>query len=51
MSFFKSFKNELDKGRNGDNKWIPLVHHKLNKNLIYGSNMYYLFGGLPGNLS
>lgn len=49
MSFFSEFKKELIKGQEEENNWIPLVHTKLNKNLVFGSNMYYIFGGLPGS--
>lgn len=49
MSFFNNFKKELYEGFAGKQSWIPLIHTKLNNNIVYGKNMYWLFGGMPGS--
>jgi hypothetical protein len=48
MGFFSNFKQEVDDGISGKQSWIPLIHTKLNNNVVYGKNMYWLFGGMPG---
>ena len=49
MSFFSDFKKEFNEGVQGNQSWIPIIHNKLNKNLVYGKNMYWIFGGMPGS--
>jgi hypothetical protein len=49
MGFFSDFENEVKRGLEGKQSWIPLIHTKLNKNIVYGKNMYWIFGGMPGS--
>ena len=46
----KDFKNEFTEGVEGKQTWLPIIHSKLNKNIVYGKNMYWIFGGMPGKL-
>jgi len=49
MSSFAHFIKEVQKGINGGQLWLPLRQGKLGSNIMFGKNMYYLFGGLPGS--
>lgn len=48
MSFFKNFREEMENGIQEKQSWIPLLHTKMNRNIVYGKSMYFIFGGLPG---
>jgi hypothetical protein len=49
MSSFAHFMEDVQKGINGEQLWLPLRQGKLGSNIMFGKNMYYLFGGLPGS--
>lgn len=49
MSSFLDFRNKVQKGLDGSHTWIPLKQGKLGSSIVFGKNMYYLFGGLPGS--
>lgn len=49
MSYFTDFKVELEKGVKNEHLWLPLSQGKLGSTIMFGKNMYYLFGGLPGS--
>lgn len=49
MSYFTEFKEQLDKGINNENLWLPLSQGKLGSSIMFGKGMYFLFGGLPGS--
>jgi hypothetical protein len=49
MGFYQAFEDEVKRGLEGKQSWIPVIHKKLNDNIVYGKNMYWLFGGMPGS--
>jgi len=49
MSYFTQFKEQVDKGINKEQLWLPLKQGKLGDHIMFGKNMYFLFGGLPGS--
>lgn len=51
MGFYQAFEDEVKRGLEGKQSWIPIIHKKLNDNIVYGKNMYWLFGGMPGDLT
>lgn len=49
MSYFNQFKEELQKGLTNSQAWLPLSQGKLGSAIMFGKNMYFVFGGLPGS--
>jgi hypothetical protein len=48
MSDFGNLLKEVDRGRNGESKWIPIGHEKLGNHIGIGGKIYTLVGGTSG---
>ncbi len=48
MSDFNDLLGEIDKGREGKTRWIPLYHTKLSQHIGIGKRIYTIIGGGSG---